>query len=114
MTIEESYPLTGNGTTFERCPTRYYGGESVITHFVKRVKEGKKRAGGTNNYHTKLSEIPAFTTFEILKSAPPSDEIVSALAEDFEFYIPLKPKHSFKLKAKIKSVSKFTPKPFFD
>lgn len=33
---------------------------------------------------------------------------------DYDFIVPFKPQKSFKVKARIRSVTKFVPKPFFD
>lgn len=71
------------------------------------------------SYGTMCKEaIQTYTNFNLtdLKNEKVLYPIIDTegLPEDFDLYVPLIPKKSFKVKAHINSVSKFVPQPFFD
>ncbi len=113
MVLEYSNVLGNNSTTFERSSINPMKVHSSFIWNEELIDLSLLHAV-FQNINEKSASHTLFTNFTITNPDVHSNLTDSFLSEDFDFYIPLKPKASFKVKAHIKSVKKFTPKPFFD
>ena len=110
------FPANDVGTTFDR----YSMEVSLSNPLTTTLYEEQEPLGLFKGLNSR-KEIPVYTNLQIEQPRQYFKTVYAqltineeALSDDFDFYIPLKPKKSFKLRVKVKSVSKFKPKAFFD
>lgn len=103
----------GTPTTFQRLvaePSIFEGGNNLT-----RITERRHAFRFDDRFGNKnLNALTSYTNFRIETPNLNREEEENIVLEDFDFYVPLKPKKSFVVKAKVVSIKKFTPTPFFD
>lgn len=98
-------------TTFQR----FLNGSSILMSYKNLTKIAGVELDFKRKYlDEKILAHRTYTNFELEVQHSKWEEKESLLAEGLDFYIPLKPKKSFVINANIVSVTKFSPKPFFE
>lgn len=98
-------------TTFQR----FLNGSSINERNKSLTKLGREDLEFKRKYSDKNIMVHTiFTNFELETLEPKWEKKESIFPGDLDFYTPLKPKKSFVIKAKVVSVAKFRPKPFFE
>ena len=112
MLAEELY-IEDNATTFDRYLPKAEMAGNIVTLLSPSLKELERVVDLTKDRSAGIIS----TNFRIYEPNAPISVTGTGkeISEpDHDFIVPFKPKNSFKVKAKIRSVSKFVPKPFFD
>ena len=101
--------IKSNSTTFERA---YVNSRIFVDTRGDEILSKRHRINSLDNSRQLIPTI--YTNFRLLKLNTNIRGYKGFPTKDFDFHIPLKPKKSFVVKAHIKSITKFQPKPFFD
>lgn len=98
-------------TTFHRIMNGLFS--STFNNNLTQLSSPTVQVRPTNR-NIAILDRTSYTNFKLKTPESGFEEMEELFLEDMDFYMPLRPKKSFKIKAKITSVKKFRPKPFFD